>query len=300
MTSFFAKAQNIDGKWRGTFIMYVHNVFEVEMDLKKLPGDIFTAQLKITDGTYKGTYQISGNICNKSNLEITAIILLKETGGSNWIDCLNGTWDLSEDENVLSFVDNWKTASKGNYSKCKIRFVQSDMFQCLKSAYLYKVNYEQQINAFDNLWNKYDKLAKEKPEKVKETYIVEKTEAKKPVIATYKQVANRVVEAKNSIEVSNKTITIEYWDRFNIDGDSISLYLNDEPILKDVELTGTKKSITVDLQEGENFLILHALNLGKEPPNTASITIKDGKKIQNVMLYSDLEKSGALKITLKQ
>jgi len=30
---FNLNAQNIDGLWRGTFVMYLHNTYEVEMDL---------------------------------------------------------------------------------------------------------------------------------------------------------------------------------------------------------------------------------------------------------------------------
>ena len=102
------------------------------MELQKMPGDIFSAQLKITDGEYYGQYQISGKICKKRYLEITAIFLMKENGGNNWIDCLNGVWDLNEDENELTFTDTWlQTEVKKN--DCKVRFIQKDMFTCLKS-----------------------------------------------------------------------------------------------------------------------------------------------------------------------
>jgi uncharacterized protein YozE (UPF0346 family) len=300
LLSFHSFTQNIEGLWRGTFVMYLHNTYEVEMDLKKLPSNIFTAKLRITNGFYKGEYSISGNICNNSNLEITAIFLLKENGGSNWVDCLNGTLDLNENETILSFVDTWKEKSNNNYANCKVKFIQSDMFQCLRSAYLYKANYEQMANVFDNLWDKYDKLKKEQPTKIVETYIVEKNEEKMPIIETANPLKDREVNVKNEVFVSSKNITIEYWDKYTFDYDSISLYLNDKPILENVLLTKTKQVISIEIEKGNNYLILHALNLGLEPPNTASITIKDGKKIQNVMLYSDLSKSGALKIVLKE
>jgi hypothetical protein len=298
-----AFGQNIDGLWRGTFVMYLYNVYEVEMNLKRLPNEVFTANMKITNGHYKGEYNISGNICNKTNLEITAIFLLTENGSSNWVDCLNGTFDLSDVEQVLSFTDTWQVSQtqKGNYAACKVKFVQNDMFQCLRSAYLRKQNYTETVNAFDNLWDKYDKLKEEKSPKQEETYIVKKNEEKEPVIEIKESpFKDREVFVKNEIYVVNKTVVIEYWDRYNFDNDSISLYLNDRPILENVLLTKTKESITVNLEDGVNYLILHALNTGNEPPNTASITIKDGKKIQNVMLYSDLIKSGSLKIILNQ
>ena len=110
----------------------------------------------------------------------------------------------------------------------------------------------------------------------------------------------RPVFVKDEIEVSSADITIEYWDRYNEDGDSINLYLNKKPILQNVLLTKAKKILSIHLEKTKNYLVLDAINLGKEPPNTASITVKDGKKIQNVSLTSTMKTSGALKITLKK
>ena len=100
--------------------------------------------------------------------------------------------------------------------------------------------------------------------------------------------------------MSSADITIEYWDRYNEDGDSINLYLNKKPILQNVLLAKAKKVLSIHLEKTKNYLVLDAINLGKEPPNTASITVKDGKKIQNVSLTSTMKTSGALKITLKK
>jgi hypothetical protein len=110
----------------------------------------------------------------------------------------------------------------------------------------------------------------------------------------------RPVEVKDEIEVSNPNITIEYWDRYNADGDSINLYLNNKPVLENMLLTKTKMTLKLYLDKENNYLVLHALNVGTEPPNTASITVFDGKKIQNVSLTSDMKKSGALKIKVKK
>lgn len=326
-------SQDIDGKWFGTFIQYIHNTYDVEMDMQKLPGDIFSAQLKITDGEYFGQYQVSGNICKKRYLEITAIFLMKENGGSNWIDCLNGVWDLNEDENELTFTDTW-LQQEVKKNDCKVRFVQKEMFACLRSSYLRKVIYSDMTAEFDKSWQDYEQKnpkpvaavsnstkpinpVKTEPEvamsvpivknqeppkepQKTETQITAKNEDRAPVIDTFDEVKMRPVYAKDEIEVSSEDIIIEYWDRYTEDGDSINIYINKKPILENALLTKAKKTISVHLEKKQNYLILYALNLGKEPPNTASITVKDGKKIQNVSLTSDMKKSGALKITVKK
>lgn len=343
--SSIGKAQDIDGVWVGNFIQYIHNDYDVELTVEKLPpGDIFSAQLRITNGFYFGQYNISGFICNKRNLEISTIVLLKENETGNWIDCLNGTFDLNDDETELTFTDTWLQRDAKN-NACKVKYIQKDMFQCLRSAYLHKAKYRSEIADFDKIWNENDLKIKNAPvaqqikapkdtlplakttkidtlisianniniaatqmpdepikPKVKnnETKIVAKNEDRLPVIDTFEKVKSRSVIVKDEIEVSNPEITIEYWDRYNEDGDSVNIYLNKVPILQNVLLTKARKSITVRLEKTKNFLVLDAINVGTEPPNTASITVKDGKKIQNVSLTSTMQTSGALKITLKK
>jgi hypothetical protein len=309
-------AQNIDGAWRGTFIMYVHDVYDVRADIQRLPGDIFSARIKITNGFYKGEFQVSGDICNKKQLEITTIILIKENGGSNWIDCLNGNWELNDDENELTFTDTWLNEMARN-TTCKVKYVQRDMFECMRSIYLYRVNFKPLLADFDDMWNNDTKkmitevkkvvnkdTIIEQVEKVvpmiTETEAVKKDEEKVTVIEKVDDILQREVNVKDEIFVSNKNILIEYWDRYREDGDTITLVLNGVPILKNILLTKAKKSIAVELTQNKNYLVLHAINLGTEPPNTATITVKDGQKIQNVMLNSDMKQSAALKITLRE
>lgn len=363
-SAYFSNAQDIDGVWTGNFIQYIHNSYDVEMVIEKLaPGNIFSARLRITDSYYFGEYNVSGYICNQRNLEITTIVLLRESGSSNWIDCLNGTFDLNDDETELTFTDTWLQKDAIN-NACKVKYIQKDMFQCLRSAYLHKAKYREAIAEFDRLWSKSTSTQKlnqtalqemlqatktdvkppmSKADSLKnakmpslasnkkdtliddpersfvpepannvniatsieefnktETKIVAKNEDRVPVIDTFEEVKMRPVFVKDEIEVSSADITIEYWDRYNEDGDSVNLFLNKKPILQNVLLTKAKKVLVVHLEKIKNYLVLDAINLGKEPPNTASITVKDGKKIQNVSLTSTMKTSGALKITLKK
>lgn len=356
---FAATAQDIDGVWTGNFIQYIHNTYDVQLNVKKLPpGNIFTARLRITDSYYFGEYNISGFICNKKYLEISTIVLLRESGASNWIDCLNGTFDLNDDETELTFTDTWVEQDQRN-NACKLKYIQKDMFQCLRSAYLHKAKYQSEIAEFEKIWDKatitkklnkvaleemlantkpsikktdsitstktittakaidsakliaqHEKEVKQAPkqdiaEKVEEfnkseTKIVAKNEDRAPVIEDLEEMKSRKVQVKDEIEVSNSVIIIEYWDRYTEDGDSVNIYLNKKPILQNVLLTKVKKTITVTLDKTKNYLVLEAINLGKEPPNTASVTVKDGKKIQNVSLTSTMKTSGALKIVVNK
>jgi len=119
------------------------------------------------------------------------------------------------------------------------------------------------------------------------------------VVVKIDTLENRVVETKDQITVINNTITIQVWDHNLIDGDIISLNLNGEWILESYALQKEKKQITIHLTQKENTLILHAINLGSSPPNTASMTINDGTNIKSIVLNSDKGKSEAVKIFLQ-
>lgn len=106
----------------------------------------------------------------------------------------------------------------------------------------------------------------------------------------------REVDVQESFTVRNKRVKIAVWDRNEVDGDIVSLYLNDELVKKNLRLKKRKKRITVKLQPGSNILVMYAENLGTIPPNTAALQIKDGKKKRNVTLVSDNGKSGAVEL----
>lgn len=120
-----------------------------------------------------------------------------------------------------------------------------------------------------------------------------------PVVVKIDTLENRVVETKDQVNVVSNTITIEVWDHNLIDGDIISLNLNGEWILESYALQKEKKLITLKLTQKENTLILHAINLGSSPPNTASMIINDGTNSKTLVLNSDKGKSEAVKIVLQ-
>ncbi len=111
------------------------------------------------------------------------------------------------------------------------------------------------------------------------------------------KVNGRHYEVQESVTVSSDLVTVLVWDKNRVDGDEISLYLNGKPVLENYTVSKTKKEVTLKLEPGSNILVMHALNLGRIPPNTAALSINDGSsKKKNITLVSDLHKSGALEI----
>ncbi|MGZ4098016.1 MAG: carbohydrate binding domain-containing protein [Bacteroidia bacterium] len=129
-------------------------------------------------------------------------------------------------------------------------------------------------------------VVKAEPEKIK----------KRKKIFHSHRVNGRKFIIQESITVSTSQIKIQVWDKNKVDGDMVSLYLNGELIEKDFIVSKTKKEINVDLLPGKNIIVMHALNLGLVPPNTAALSINDGGKPKLITLISNLKKSGALEI----
>jgi len=130
---------------------------------------------------------------------------------------------------------------------------------------------------------------------------IDTTSIKKTEEIVHKHIVNgRHLDIQKTLEVGSDLVTVAVWDRGQVDGDKISLYLNGELILEDFTLAKEKKQITLHLLAGPNYLVMHAVNLGSVPPNTAAMEIDDNsKKKKTLSLVSDTKKSGTIEIIYK-
>jgi len=142
-----------------------------------------------------------------------------------------------------------------------------------------------------------------KPKTIKQPPIPDTVATKPPLPPTDSipaVVDGRKVNVTNKVAVTNSTITIKVWDHEIVDGDIISLNYNGTWILENYTLKKEAWVITLTVQPGVNYLVLHAHNLGKYSPNTAAIIVDDGSKQNKVILESTLDSSGTIEITLGQ
>lgn len=91
------------------------------------------------------------------------------------------------------------------------------------------------------------------------------------------------------IPVSGDSIELHFYDNAEIDGDSITLFLNDRLIIQHIYLT--EKAFTVKLPVSElqqsNELVMVAENLGSIPPNTSFMVAYVGGKRYEARLESN-------------
>ncbi|MBK7871474.1 MAG: hypothetical protein IPJ74_12770 [Saprospiraceae bacterium] len=112
----------------------------------------------------------------------------------------------------------------------------------------------------------------------------------------YETQEHREVRISRVVEVKKPNVRIQVWDSGTVDGDVVTLFLNGERILSRHRVSKNKLGIPVTLKADNNFLILHAEDLGDIPPNTIAVSVDDGTKEQMIVLSSDLKLSGAILI----
>jgi len=106
----------------------------------------------------------------------------------------------------------------------------------------------------------------------------------------------RRTDMLTSLSTTWDHITLELMDNAEYDGDSISIYMNDEPVLVGYELTKRKKKITIAVPYGANTLLVVAHNEGSVPPNTASCILRRGKGREKILIRTSEEVNMAVEI----
>ena len=74
---------------------------------------------------------------------------------------------------------------------------------------------------------------------------------------------------------TSKSVVIVCWDFQYPDGDTITIYINDKPVIQNVVLTNAYQQFRLPLIEGLNVISFKALNQGFSGPNTAAFKIFD-------------------------
>jgi hypothetical protein len=110
--------------------------------------------------------------------------------------------------------------------------------------------------------------------------------------------ATREKVFQKQIPLSGDSIELQFYDNAEIDGDSISLFLNGKMIFEHLRLSDKPhivKFAVNDLQD-DNELIMVAENLGAIPPNTSYMVALVGNKRYDAQLASTEQSSALIKL----
>lgn len=150
-------------------------------------------------------------------------------------------------------------------------------------------------------------------------YLAQKTKAFTPlliipndtVIKTIAQLdvplVNDTLKLKNDLVIrktrelthiitDSKKISLNIYDNAIIDGDTVSIFYNDQLVVSHRRLSENPITIDIDLDEKNNLhkIVLFAENLGSIPPNTALIVVTAGKKRYELFASASLTENSLL------
>lgn len=109
-------------------------------------------------------------------------------------------------------------------------------------------------------------------------------------------IGGRKSEFSQAVLFTSDSLEIALYDNGEIDGDTVSVYMNGQIIMshQGLKSTAIKKSIQVPAGTDEFTLVMYAESLGKLPPNTGLLVIRDGDDVYNLRFSSDFQKSSGI------
>ena len=121
----------------------------------------------------------------------------------------------------------------------------------------------------------------------------------KPLIDITKKAAlveGRKSEFSQVVSFRSDSLELSIYDNGEIDGDTVSIYMDGQVIMskQGLKATAIKKTIYITPGNEDFTLVLFAENLGKYPPNTGLLVVHDGDDVYNLRFSSDFQKNAGI------
>jgi len=117
------------------------------------------------------------------------------------------------------------------------------------------------------------------------------------IIPAAAEVSLRKTEVIRTIDFKSDSLTLVLYDNGIVDGDTVSVVLNNEVIIPKQGLSDKafQKVIKIPPGLGDSLqLVIYAENLGSIPPNSGLLIIEDGSDRNEVSFEGDLKRSSAV------
>ena len=116
-------------------------------------------------------------------------------------------------------------------------------------------------------------------------------------------IASRKTEVIRSIYVQSDSLVLSLYDNGEIDGDTVTVVVNDRVVIARQVLGINAIKATVYIPRGEDDsvrLVMYAENLGRIPPNTGLLIVKDGDENYHIRFSGDYQKNSAVILRRKR
>ena len=109
------------------------------------------------------------------------------------------------------------------------------------------------------------------------------------------------MEVIQALEITEDSVVVSLYDNGEIDGDTVSVFVNNELVVAKVGLKAQAYKQTIYIKRGEVIqLTLFAENLGSIPPNTGLLVIYTNNERYQINFSSTLNKSSSILLRRKQ
>jgi hypothetical protein len=154
------------------------------------------------------------------------------------------------------------------------------------------------LSFYNPVQNNDQSMAQQTPETVKSKRLLRKEATTTPV----QQVMERKITPTRNIPFESDSLQITLYDNGVVDGDTVSIFMNNALIFPRVGLSDKPFTRTVSTKGYPDsiLLVMFADNLGSIPPNTGLMIIYDGKKRYEVYYSSDLQTNDAVILRRKK
>ncbi|MFZ9718587.1 MAG: hypothetical protein ACO3BD_04455 [Chitinophagaceae bacterium] len=113
--------------------------------------------------------------------------------------------------------------------------------------------------------------------------------------AMKKEIEKRENQRYETITLTSPDIEISLYDNAEVDGDIVTVLFNDVVVVSKQPLSKTPIVRKLRAETGkENLLVMYAENMGRIPPNTAFMRIKNGDQLYKVLLSADEKKNATV------
>lgn len=154
-------------------------------------------------------------------------------------------------------------------------YLKSDQLRYMEVPHFYQVVYPKKIEKVDHLSSSAGTLTT-LPTKLKD---------------------REITVASKSIKVDSAKVVFELYDHMIEDGDIVSINFNGDWVVESHKITSKPYELKVQLNEsGKNYIILHAENVGRRPPNTMAVSYMYNGKKKQIIMKADLNTSEMIEI----
>lgn len=118
-----------------------------------------------------------------------------------------------------------------------------------------------------------------------------------PPVSTPEVLKTRQNELMKALVVNDPNVEVKLFDNGEIDGDTISVYLDKRLVLSNKLLTANPLTLKIKMDEDnpEHELVMVAENLGRIPPNTSLMVVEAGDQRFEVRITSTEQKNAVVR-----